>query len=421
MNPNWNVQEFEKKSPYSTEEHEFQIRCRTYGNETSINSQGNLVNFKGKVTTEADPTSIGLLTSFMDKYNKTCLPSSLEIRFDATHPLNGEMIKALLNFTAASASDIPTFKIPFIYLDGLKSLDLSDPSLSPQEKLAFLQLVFRVECPDLKEMVLADPFSDDDINRWIKEGRLQNIESLNLEKCQSLTSDLIAPLAKFVQSSKLRQLSLSENLKVGTRPLTSDFLPTLTNPFLINQLYVKPSCLRSLARSLYQGPTAWASIFQIPLSRAFESNLFIKGKDFVLDPQSVACWLYQKDYENLKAVEAITTLIADYCKELNDENLIPFIQKFPNLTRISLYGCPHISVKGLEALRLYNDGRGKAKILNIEASAGYSILDSTPLGSAKHRPIRFLPIYRGEKKSGFRIKSLSSYSGMQTKKRSTHI
>ncbi len=176
-----------------------------------------------------------------------------------------------------------------------------------------------------------------------EQGYLNSLQGLKISDCSNLTTDALFTL------TALPSLTLLEapNFSQGTRPLSE--LPKFSNPFKISLFYTQSDLTRSLALSLYTGLSMWATRFQIPLARSGVAEVFAPHH-LVLDPHSVACWLHKGDYRHLQPQAAIQTIVADNSALLNDDNVVEFLQKFPNLQELSLHNCPGITNAGVKAL-----------------------------------------------------------------------
>lgn len=185
--------------------------------------------------------------------------------------------------------------------------------------------------------------TDAHLKQWISNGYLANIQSLKLDQCTSLTTDILQTLAKL---PNLTQLSLPD-LPQGKIALTK--LPQFDDPFKINLFYTSSKATQKVASLLYTGPVAWAAAFQIPLARQGVAEVFASRMK-ILDPKSVAYWLHNDEYKKLAPQPAIKTVFADSNAALNDANLAAFVQKFPQATSLSLYNCPNVTHRGILSL-----------------------------------------------------------------------
>lgn len=184
------------------------------------------------------------------------------------------------------------------------------------------------------------PITDQQLQDLIKNGNLTSLQVLNLENCASLTTDSLSVLMTL---DHLINLSLPD-LPQGKLSLKT--LPKFDDPFKIKRFYLASKATQQIASSLYKGPILWAAVFQIPLARMGISGIFASPKE-TLDPKSVAYWLHLKDYRHLKSEPAITTIKADFNAALDDETLVDFVQKFPNVTSLNLSHCPQITHRGV--------------------------------------------------------------------------
>lgn len=204
------------------------------------------------------------------------------------------------------------------------------------------------------------------LRRIIKKDYLKNVTSLTIKNTRALTTNVIHDLATL---PNLNQLSLPP-LKAGSRSLNE--LPKFDNPFKIALFYVQQAILRPIARELYVGPTAWASAFQIPLSKAGESTIF-SSLDIVLDSNSTSNWLSNDNYKTLPAGKngdrlrqvPIRIILADNCTLVNDDNIIDFISKFPYAEELSVYNCPNLTDAGVKKIFAY---LSESKLKNIDLS-----------------------------------------------------
>lgn len=195
--------------------------------------------------------------------------------------------------------------------------------------------------PQLTRLSLkGSTLTDDELAVLVKTNRLNKITALELEKCSALTTDSLIELAKL---KNLSALSLPD-LPVGKISLAN--LPTSENPFKIKMLYLSSTATRPFASQLYTGPQNWSALFQIPLARLQETNIFPSSQT-VLDPKSCAYWLFQEDYKQLAPQKGITKIFAESNATLNDDKLIEFIQKFPETDTLSLFDCPAITDDGI--------------------------------------------------------------------------
>lgn len=218
-----------------------------------------------------------------------------------------------------------------------KEIELSGYTL--QQMTYLLSKYFGVK----KLKIASADLTNEQINEWKSLGLLQGVTSLDLEQCPQLTTDIIDTLAPL---PTLWQVKFP-TLHLGQIPI--ERLPKMDNPFKIRQYYLQSPHTKPYARSLYDGPCIWASVFQIPLAREKITPIF-SAQDKVLDSKSLACWLYKNDYTHISPQNEVEVLLADYNDLINDDNLIELVQKFPQLKHLSLYCCPRITNAGLNAL-----------------------------------------------------------------------
>lgn len=236
------------------------------------------------------------------------------------------------------------------------------------------------QCPRLQVLKANEgsEITDAQIEQWAKQGLLDHIQTIDLDSCKGISTDIVEILSKL---PKLTRVILPNDLKAGKKPLSE--LPQFNDPFKIAMYYTSSPITRPLARELYTGPTAWASVFQIPLARQEESEIF-SDHDVVLDPHSVACWLYQNDYNLLVPQNSVKTIIADGVTHLNDDNIVGFLSKFPEVTTLSLYNCPNITNVGIQALM---KAETRIKKLDLTGCSNVNLLvtgnDVGPLITAK--------------------------------------
>lgn len=197
--------------------------------------------------------------------------------------------------------------------------------------------------------------SDQEIARWIDLGLFRHLKSLDIKDCSQLTTDVVIPLLSL---PNLKDVELAEDLKKG-KTNVADF-PVIYNPFKVAQVYVKVNHLRKLALSHYKGPFSQAHYFQIPLMRIDPQAFQFPLEQKKLDPESVAKWLSNNDFQDLTLQPAIQDISAEHCHLIYNDNLVAFIQKFPNIKRLSLAHCPNITDKGLENLSSYLQMEGMA-------------------------------------------------------------
>ena len=183
--------------------------------------------------------------------------------------------------------------------------------------------------------------TDNQLNSWIAKGYFENVESLALDNCTQLTTDILPTLMKL---PRLVELILPD-LPQGSMPVKA--LPKLDNPFKVNFFYTSSQSTLKIASELYSGPTTWAAVFQIPMAREGIEDIF-KPSQTILDPKAVTYWLYNNDdYKRLKPQQSIKMIGAESNAYLNDDNIVEFFQKFPEARTVSLYGSPKITAKGV--------------------------------------------------------------------------
>lgn len=231
-------------------------------------------------------------------------------------------------------------KIP-TQLSQMQNLDLRG---FPLQHLHSLCLQFNT----LTELNLSGlAITDALLQQWISSGIFAHLQVLHLHQCDALTTDILPSL---ISLNRLTTLSLPD-LPQGKLPLVQ--LPSFDNPFKIKLFYTSSKVTQKIASQLYTGPQTWAPLFQIPLAREGIEKIF-NDNHRVLDPKSVAYWLYKGDYKNLKPQQSVTTILADQNGELNDQNLVEFLEKFPNVVSLSLYRCPNVTPAGIiSALTLF--------------------------------------------------------------------
>lgn len=212
------------------------------------------------------------------------------------------------------------------------------------------------ECTQFKTFHLVGDtkITDSQFMQWIAASEtLKNIKALYIDQCGLLTTDLLAPL---MQLPNLKGGALPD-LPPGTKPLNE--LPKSADPFKIALLYTTSGCTKELAAGLYEGPQIRSFLFQTPLARNGAKNVFLASQTRI-DPQSVAYWLNNDAYTDLRPQPSVTTIIADDNINLNGDNLAEFAKKFPNLTEISLYNCSNVTNEAV--LRLLKECPGITKI-----------------------------------------------------------
>lgn len=234
------------------------------------------------------------------------------------------------------ASHPQDIKPPKELIDQVKHLDLRS---FPLEKIDYLFQQWSSSL-NLHVNLTGQAVTDKQLTGWIKMGYLNSAHSLILTDCAKLTTDILNHLGELPSLSHLQLPDLPK----GTIPLAK--LLTYDNPLKIAQLYTASQATASLASDLYKGPVIWAPLFQIPLARKSVSQIFPAHQRF-LDPKSIALWLHQSDYLYLSPQDSIIEIFADSNAALNDNNLIPFFQKFPRAKKISLSNCPAITNEGV--------------------------------------------------------------------------
>lgn len=185
--------------------------------------------------------------------------------------------------------------------------------------------------------------TDVELKHLIDAGYLAKVRHLDLSGCTKLSTDSLHSLTTL---KGLNSLSLP-NLPRGR--LSLDTLPTFDDPLKIQMFYTSSKATHKIALTNYTGPSVWASAFEIPLARQGATTVFSEDH-FVLDPKSVAYWLFKEDYKLLKPQTAIKMILADSNAGLTDENLTDFVKKFPNATILSLYNCPSVTNQGVAAM-----------------------------------------------------------------------
>lgn len=369
--------------------------------------------FRGQVkVTIADMSSLREmkeLTAFLEKH-LTCCPNSLVITLKEDQELNAECIQLLLKLTriaeiqingvkeinfkalGLSESEEHTFiqnleHFSFPQLDNIILSDHQKNDWTAADYSIILSLCSSFElfkacyqqCSTFQEITLPPhiqemnafnaegfdmdrvthlltqfsnlthiDFSNSDMNDaqlfdLLDQPHLLKLKSLNLNGCKTLTTDALFTLQ---QLPNLGVLSLPE---LNQGEITLDLLPKFENPFQIKLFYLASKETRKLVNQLYTGPQNWSAIFQIPLARLGKEQIFPSNQKR-LDPKNVAYWLHNKDYTHLKSEKEIVTVLADFNVEINDDNIVDFMGKFPNVKTLSLYDCPNITEKGIIAL-----------------------------------------------------------------------
>lgn len=186
--------------------------------------------------------------------------------------------------------------------------------------------------------------TDDQMGVWIAGGCFANVHTLQLDDCKALTTDVLHYLMKL---ENLTTLSLPD-LPAGKHSL--DKLPCFDNPFKINLFYTASKATQKIAAERYTGPVTWAPAFQIPLARQKSGAPIFTSAMTALDPKSVAFWLYNDDYLHLEPQTSISSVLADSNAGLTDDNIVKFMEKFPNAFSLSLFNCPNVTTDGIVKL-----------------------------------------------------------------------
>ncbi len=187
------------------------------------------------------------------------------------------------------------------------------------------------------------PITDVQLIQMINSGILANVKALNFDKCSALTTDILPELTSL---KHLTMLNLPD-LPAGKRDVKN--LPKMENPFHIKLFYTSSKVTQKLCASLYTGPAAWATVYQIPLARAGVAEIF-NSNQTVIGPKNVAYWLHNDDYKSLAPQAEVKRILADANAGINDDNLADFVKKFPKATLLSLYNCPNITHVGIQRL-----------------------------------------------------------------------
>lgn len=322
---------------------------------------------------------IKVLNELQDTISKNagCRPCALTLMLSDDITLNSELIDALLTISQI---------IPHIKIEGLNHFQLSE--LSADDQVKFFKLLPYLESanssrilslpksavewsdeqfsliskfmpavdldladfpvsqieralsffPYIRKLSIKQPeLTDAHFQELFEHNFFKNLVELNLTGCTSLTTDIMADL---ILMTRLAVLECPDLLK-GTKKL-----PKWSNPFNIKLFYTSAKVTQSIAAKLYQGPWNLAAIFQIPLVRLGEKQVF-NSKHKVLDPKSVSLWLHKEDFINLAPQKSIQSIFADNCENINDDNLSPFLQRFPNTAELSLYNCQQITSAGI--------------------------------------------------------------------------
>lgn len=229
----------------------------------------------------------------------------------------------------------------------------------------------------VKTLTILSPLvADAHIEQWKKDHLLNSLERLTVKNSTLLSTDIVIPLAEL---PRLCQVALPE-LQAGA--IEPKDLPSLDNPFKVALLYTLSPILHPFARKAYRGPSAWASVFQIPLALAGSKQLFCV-LDAVLDPHSVNRWLTNNNYARLKAAAGediqnssqrhVKTILADHSTLLNDDNVVDFVLTFPGATELSFYNCPNLTDVGFQRLL---DALGRTEVRSIDLTGCPQITSS---------------------------------------------
>ncbi|KIC72837.1 hypothetical protein [Candidatus Protochlamydia amoebophila] len=185
-------------------------------------------------------------------------------------------------------------------------------------------------------------FTTLDLEKLYSEGLLNSLHTLVLHNGK-LSTDALFFLTKL---NSLKILSLPP-LSLGSYSLSQ--LPTFTDPQAIIRFYANQPLTRPHAMALYTGLPLAATTFQIVLAQGGESHVFAPNH-LILDPESVVLWLQDNHYMHLQPQASVQSIIADNVGELNDSNLVSFVEKFPNVKELSLRNCPSLTGTGIRAL-----------------------------------------------------------------------
>lgn len=194
----------------------------------------------------------------------------------------------------------------------------------------------------LKFIKMPPQMTAEDLNHLHLQGILNSAIHLDLSRC-TLTTDALFTLTLLPALNVLKLPELTQ----GTQALSH--LPKFDNPFKIHLFYTQSAITRTITHQLYTGLPLWANLFEIQLARKGMAAA-ISPNQFVLDPHSVANWLYQNDFRHLGMQTSIQSIVADDCAYITDENIVEFVQKFPNTRTISLFNSPHLTDKGVADL-----------------------------------------------------------------------
>lgn len=202
-----------------------------------------------------------------------------------------------------------------------------------------------------------DAVTEAQLEQWIEAGFLNQVENINLGTLKGLTTDILHSLAKLPH---LRKLQLPASLTKGKKDLS--LLPKFEDPSKINLFYLQSAITQPYASKLYEGPTVWSSLIQIPLARSGEKSIF-REQDLILDPWSTSLWLYKDSYLSLNPQPYVKSIVADNSDLITDDNILAFLQKFPEVTHLSLSNCVNITNVGI--LRILST-LPKTKIISID-------------------------------------------------------
>lgn len=367
--------------------------------------------YRGEVKITASAlASLQELEAFLNQY-PSCCPNKIDITLTSTVPLTQDLFLCLtrlkdrvaeiqlngleeINFQAITLSQHDEYqfiqKLSLFHFPDLKKIILSDdpkndwiaddfscllaycPSLElllqcyhhypayeeillPSDLLTLQELDVRYfsfdqtshllsHCVNIKKINFSGlKITDADLQKFLSKTNAQHVESLILTDCDNLTTNVLVTL------SKLRSLShlCLPDLPKGSLPIEQ--LPNSSNPLKIKQLYTTSLATQGVAAKLYTGPDIWSPLFQIPLARAGVSDIFPENQKSI-SSKNVAYWLHQDDYKYLTPQKGIWVIQADDNHQLNDGNIVEFIEKFPNVKFLSLYNCPNITDKGIALL-----------------------------------------------------------------------
>lgn len=308
--------------------------------------------YSGKIQVSSLPGDLMALAKFVNEH-PSCRPSAIEIQIDNQQELTSNAIKLLLTLSDCGAE---------ISLTGLEELNFNE--MESEAELQLIAHLDRFAFPQLKNMVLAErskqqwtPYlisqfspmtsidlsglslSDQQLGQWIASGFLANATTLRLDNCKELTTDILHSLFTLPALTKL----FLPDLPRGDHPLSK--LRTFDNPFKIKLFYTSKAT-QEIAAELYTGPLDQASIFQIPLARQGASKIF-PPRMKILDPTSASYWLKQSDYQNLPSQNSVEIIQVESNEDLRDDNLLDFVEKFPQAHTLSLDNCPNITSKGV--------------------------------------------------------------------------